>query len=88
MTWNKAYWLGLAIAVLSHVLVFAFECSSVSLFPGFMAHYLIGGLHGGVEPFDTIASIVEMLINAVMYSVLIYGVFRLRRGDRGANQNH
>jgi hypothetical protein len=88
MTSKKAHWFGLAIAVLFHVLVFAFNRSSVFVFPGFMAHFLIGGLHGGVKPFDAIASIVEVLINAAMYTVLIYGVLRLRREGRGANQNH
>jgi hypothetical protein len=87
MTWNKAYSLGIAIAVLFHVLVFVFHCSSLFIFPGTIAYFLIGGLHGRGDPYDTISSIVEVLINASMYAALIYAVSRLLRGGKHANQN-
>jgi hypothetical protein len=84
---EKAYSLGIAIAVLFHVLVFVFHCSSLFMFPGTVAYFLIGGLHGREDPDDTISSIVEMLINASMCAALIYGVSRLLRGGKHANQN-
>jgi|SRR5580700_5900265 hypothetical protein len=85
MTWEKAYWSGPTIAVLFHVLVFVLRGSPLFIVPGIIAYSLIGGVHGRGEPYDTISSVVEVLINAAMYTALIHGFFWLARSSKDSN---
>jgi hypothetical protein len=76
MTFKKAAGVGLAVATLLHVLVIARLISSMLLWPGFFAHFLISGLHGDDGILGTVASLVEVVINAAAYALLIRLVSR------------
>lgn len=67
MLLKKNVVLGLAAAALLHVLVFTGHLSSPALFPGFIAHFLISGLHGEEGILGAIASLAEVLINGMLY---------------------
>jgi hypothetical protein len=76
MPFKKAVGVGLAVATLLHVLVVARLISSIVLWPGFFAHFLISGLHGDAGILGTVASLVEVVINAAFYALLIRVVSR------------
>ena len=80
MTQKKTLAIGLSIATTLHVLLLCRLIPSTLLFPGFLAHLFIGGLHGGIFLLDLLASLVEIAINAVIYAAAIRLVARLRSG--------
>lgn len=77
MLLKKNVVIGLVAATLLHVLVFTGHLSSPVLFPGFVAHFLITGLHGDDGILGAIASLAEVLINGMLYGWAIFLVSRV-----------
>jgi hypothetical protein len=71
VTFKKAIGVGLAVATLLHILVVTRLIPSMVLWPGFVAHFLITGLHGDDGILSFVASTVEIAINAVLYASLL-----------------
>ncbi len=65
VTFKQAIGVGLAVATLSHILVITRLIPSMVLWPGFLAHFRITGLHGDDGILGSMASMVEIAINAV-----------------------
>jgi hypothetical protein len=79
MTFKKAVGVGLPVATILHLLVFADRLSSPFLFPGFFAHFLITGLHGDDRIVGAAASMVEIMTNGVCYALLLSGGFSVAK---------
>lgn len=71
LTFKKAIGVGLAVAALLHILIITRLIPSLVLWPGFLAHFLITGLHGNDGILSSVASTVEIAINAVLYAWLL-----------------
>jgi hypothetical protein len=82
MAWRTAFGIGLLVAVVCH-LAFIFQTtSSLYVWPGMLAHFLITGLHGGTGALEAVADIAEIIMNATFWAFLIRGASRLGKNAR------
>jgi hypothetical protein len=78
MNFRKALIVGLPVATALHILVFTDHLSSPFLWPGFLAHLLITGLHGDDDSIlGAVASLAEIIINGALYATAVVSVVRL-----------
>jgi hypothetical protein len=85
MAWRAAFCIGLLFAVVCHLAFISQNTSSLYVWPGMIAHFLITGLHGGTGALETVADITEIMMNAAFWAFLTRGASRLGRNSRSSN---
>jgi hypothetical protein len=82
---EDAFCIGLLVAVVSHLAFISQNTSSLYVWPGMIAHFLITELHGGTGALGTVADIAEIIMNAAFWAFLTRGASRLGRNSRNSN---
>jgi hypothetical protein len=85
MKWRKALGIGLIVAVVCHLIFVSQTSSSIYVWPGMIAHFLITGLHGGTGALEVVADIAEIIMNSAFWAFLIRVVSGLARKARNSN---